>query len=94
MVLVDTSVWVNATSGKSGRETTDTQELPSHDEVATTGRFIAEVLPGATSDGDFERLSGALSPHRYFPPGRTAWPRAAEASFRLRRQGHEVKDKR
>lgn len=87
MILVDTSVWVTATRSKDGPAAQELDSLLDRDEVATTDVVVAEVLQGTASESDFERYRQEMEALHYFPVTREIWVKAAELSFRLRREG-------
>jgi predicted nucleic acid-binding protein len=87
VILVDTSVWVRATREKDGAVAAALDSLIDGDEVATTDVVIAEVLQGTSTTGEFQAYTEKMEALHYFPMDKQTWVRAAELSFRLRRQG-------
>ena len=87
MILVDTSIWIESTRYKAGAVAAELDALLSRDEVATTDFVMAEVLLGTATEDEFLRYADRLAALHYFPANTATWVRAAETSFRLRRQG-------
>ena len=87
MILVDTSVWVESTRNKGGRDAAELNDLISRDEVATTDVVIAEVLQGTANEDEFAQYADKMTALHFFEAERHTWVKAAELSFRLRRRG-------
>jgi len=86
--LVDSSVWVSVLRPRPVeplRQRVD--ELLQQDAVATTGMIRLELLSGARTLGEFERLAFVTQMVHQFPASESVWLRAAELAFGLRRQG-------
>ncbi|HYF42367.1 MAG TPA: PIN domain nuclease [Ramlibacter sp.] len=60
MVLLDTSVWIDAMHGRITAGTRYVQERDEHEEIATTGIIFQEVLQGIRSDREYERMRHVL----------------------------------
>ena len=92
LFLVDTSIWLEVLP--SGRGTPALRgridALLSADLVATTGMVRLELLGGARSQEEWDRLSGFLYALHPVPVLEEDWQQAAHIGFQLRRQGFTV----
>ena len=87
MVLIDTSVWVDSDHLPDAPVAEELRRLLDRDEVATTELVVAEILQGALSEADFERLSSRFESVQWLHAEPEAWALATRLSFRLRRMG-------
>jgi predicted nucleic acid-binding protein len=60
MLLLDSSVWIDASKGRSTEATRFVQMRDDQEEIATTGIIFQEVLQGCREQRLFERLREAL----------------------------------
>lgn len=60
MLLVDSSVWINAFRGTPTDATRFVESRDDQEELATTGVIVQEVLQGATSERVYEKLRETL----------------------------------
>jgi predicted nucleic acid-binding protein len=92
LFLVDTSIWLEVLP--PGRNNQKIQEridgLLSGDLVAITGMVRLELLGGARSQAEWERLNEFLSALHQLPITEEHWQEAARIGFQLRRQGITV----
>ena len=92
LYLVDSSIWLEVLA--RGRQTPELRrrvdQLLEQDRVATTGMVRLEVLGGAGSEQEYERLKGLLLALHQLPVVEESWSDAARLGFRLRRQGVTV----
>ena len=92
LFLVDTSVWLDVLppggSNSGLRDRIDS--LLAADRVAATGMVRLELLGGARSDEEWNRLSDYLSALHHLPMEEEAWREAAQMGFLLRREGVTV----
>ena len=92
LYLLDTSVWLDVLppggSDLELRERVDA--LLTADRVATTGMVRLELLGGARSEQECERLKDYLSALHQLPLEEETWQEAAQMGFQLRRQGVTV----
>lgn len=87
MVVVDSNVWIDylrRTDSDAGRRL---DRLLERGEVLLTGVVLAEILQGASGEGDHERLEAALEAATYVEVSREAWVRAGRLSRELRGSG-------
>ena len=59
----------------------------AEDEAATTEIVIAEVLQGARSEEEFNRLQDKLAAVHFYAADRAIWEKAGKLSFELYRRG-------
>jgi predicted nucleic acid-binding protein len=90
MIVVDTSVWVQALRTRDSPERQEMDRLLAREEIAMVGPVLTEVLGGARSDQEFEALRPRLMALPHFPETRLTWLRVGEVSFQLRRVGSLV----
>lgn len=69
------------------REKTVVQALADQDLLATTDLIVAEVLQGASSIEDFEKLADRLQGPHFYHADEDIWWRAARLSFDLKSRG-------
>jgi predicted nucleic acid-binding protein len=60
MLLLDSSVWIDAYRGRSTEATRFVEMREEQEEIATTGIIFQEVLQGFRTQVDFERMRQAL----------------------------------
>lgn len=56
MLLLDSSVWIDAYRGRSTEATRFVETRDEHEEIATTGIIFQEVLQGFREQPEFERM--------------------------------------
>ena len=90
--LLDTSIWLEVLPPERGssslRDRVDT--LLAADQVAITGMVRLELLGGARSQQEWDRLSQLLSGLHPIPAEEEHWQEAARMGFVLRRHGVTV----
>jgi predicted nucleic acid-binding protein len=87
MVLIDTSVWIDADHQSDSETARELRNLIAMDEAAITDIVLAEILQGAGSEEHFDRLIGELEPLTPLHADHEAWLLAARLSNDLRRSG-------
>jgi hypothetical protein len=60
MLLLDSSVWIDAHRGVSTQATRFVESRDHEEEIATTGIIFQEVLQGIRHQADFERMRQVL----------------------------------
>ncbi len=92
LFLLDTSIWLEVLPPERGsssiRDRVDS--LLSADRVASTGMVRLELLGGARSQREWDRLRDLLSALHLLPVTEDHWQEAAQMGFQLRRQGVTV----
>lgn len=88
-LLVDSSVWVEFFRGNP-RVVARLDAALEADRVAVCGPVLAEVLSGARTRAEFERLRSAFEGVDVLPEPPDSWPRIAEARFALARRGTQA----
>ena len=63
------------------------QALIDQDMAATTDMVVAEVLQGANSEEDFQKLADRMQGLHYYHATEELWRMAARLSFDLKRRG-------
>lgn len=89
LYLVDSSVWLEVLPrGRRGTTLTERiDNLLAADLVAITGMVRLEVLGGAPTASEYERLGGLFSALHTLPIRDGSWDKAAQLGFDLRREG-------
>lgn len=90
--LVDTSVWLEVLPPGRGSDALRRRvdELLAADLVATTGMVRLELLGGARSQEEWDRLRDLLGALHPLPVAEERWDEAARLGYDLRRQGIAV----
>jgi len=92
LYLIDTSVWLEVLP--RGRVNAFLEQrvdgLLGADRVAITGMIRLELLGGARSEQEWERLDRLLEALHWLSVEENHWQRAARMGFQLRRQGITV----
>lgn len=94
MYLVDTSVWIDYLQQRESEGGTRFAEaLERGVPFGITGVIYQEVLQGAASEADFEKLSEYLGTQRFYHPRDPveSYQRAAGLYFRCRRAGVTIR---
>jgi predicted nucleic acid-binding protein len=60
MLLLDSTVWIDAQRGRSTAATQFVEARDEGEEIATTGVIFQEVLQGIRNDADYDRMRQAL----------------------------------
>jgi predicted nucleic acid-binding protein len=91
LVLIDTSVWL-LSLGKSAQTLVKdrVRELLEENRVAITPMITLEILGGARTEEEFNRLKSRLYALHQIPLGEKDWEEAASTAFRLRRRGKAI----
>jgi hypothetical protein len=90
MVIVDTSVWLQALNVGTSVERREVDKLLAINEVAMVGIVMAEVLRGARNEGEFERLRLRLAEVPFLPETKETWTRVGAVAYQLKRRGLTV----
>ncbi len=89
-ILVDTSVWIEMFRRGESPEVQTLGRLSQAGLVCTNGLIRAEILSGARSQKDYERLQDIFSALTLLPDPPDLWDRVAKARYRLARKGFQV----
>jgi hypothetical protein len=87
LVLVDTSVWIRFFRAKDSPEASALDELLSVAAVATCAPIRAEVVSGAPTRREFQRLRALFDSLTALEPPDDLWPRLEDHRFALARRG-------
>lgn len=90
MVIVDTSVWVQAFRVPGSVEKREVEALIRAGEVAMVGVIFAELMRGARDRDGFRDLEEDLDAIPFLEADKQSWRRAGVLLFNLRRQGLTV----
>jgi predicted nucleic acid-binding protein len=90
VVIVDTSVWVNALRLAGSPEQREVARLVAADEAAIVGMILVELLRGARSQQDFDALRDRLLGADLLDTAETTWLRASQVLLDLRLQGDTI----
>jgi len=89
LCVVDTSAWVGFFRGDSAA-IQRIDPLLADGVAAITGAVLAEVLSGAGSRAEFEKLKDLLAGLERVPDPPEFWDRVADARYTLARRGYQV----
>ena len=87
MVIVDSSVWIQAFRRSSPQERFEVDRLLAQGEALIVGPVFAEVLQGARNSQEFDSLRDRLSALPYQEETIETWVRVGSLSYQLRRRG-------
>lgn len=86
-VLIDTSAWVEFFRGGESDVASLVDQLLAEDLAATTGVIRAELLQGARSKKDYDRLADLLTSLEQIPEPADTWSQVAHLGYSMRRSG-------
>ena len=87
IVLADSSVWIHFLRGSGVQYQEHLVPLIMADRLATTPIIIMELLRGATSQKQYDKLHKDLHALRCFELSEKVWERAFRLGFSLRHKG-------
>lgn len=87
MIIVDTSVWIQAFRVDASPERSQVDSLLAGGEAAIVGIVLAEVLQGSRTDVEFSSLHSRLTALPYLQETAQTWVEASRLSFELRQDG-------
>lgn len=90
IVLVDSSIWVHFLRGSGTQFQDRLVPLIMADRLATTPIIIMEILRGAITQKQFDKLSKDLKALHIFDISENIWNRAGKLGFTLRQKGANV----
>ncbi len=87
-ILADTSAWI-ASFQREGHDALKQKldEALEKNVLAISGLVLCELLQGAKSETEYQKLAERFRALHYLPTPEGTWERAAKLSFALRRQG-------
>lgn len=88
--LVDTSVWIPYFRDGQSAYGELIDELIDDARVHINGIVLAELLTGARSPAEIDRLSSALAGLKLVPSGRASFESAGRSGFALKKKGVSV----
>lgn len=86
-ILADTSVWIHFLRGSGVQYQERIVPLLMADKLVTTPIVIMEILRGAKSQRDYDKLSKDLAALRCFDLTEKVWERACKLGYTLRHKG-------
>jgi predicted nucleic acid-binding protein len=87
IVLVDTTVWIHFLRGTDVIYRERLVPLIISDRVATTPVIVMEILRGAKSQKEYDKLAKDLAAVRTFELSAKVWERANRLGYALRQKG-------
>lgn len=90
LVLVDTSVWIRFFRAEHSANAQALDQLLSLAAVATCGPIRAEVISGAKTRREFQRLRDLFTAIRDLPPPEAIWNVIEAHRFTLARRGYQA----
>lgn len=90
IILADTSVWIPFLRGAGVQFQERLVPLIMADRLAATPIIIMELLVGAKSEKEYDKLSKDLAALRCFDVSATLWQRASKLGYTLRQKGINV----
>ena len=90
IILADTSVWIHFLRGSGVHFQERLVPLIIADRLATTPIIIMEILIGAKSEKEYDKLSKDLAALRCFDVSAKLWQRASKLGYTLRHKGISV----
>lgn len=90
IVLADTTVWVHFLRGSGVRYQERLVPLIMADRLATAPVIIMEILRGAKSQKEYDKLNQDLTALRCFDFSPKVWQRASGLGYTLRHKGINV----
>lgn len=87
LILADTTVWIHFLRGSGIQFQQRVVPLIMADKLATTPIVIMEILRGAKSPKEYDKLSKDLAALRCFDVTAKVWERASKLGYTLRHKG-------
>jgi predicted nucleic acid-binding protein len=87
IILADTTVWIHFLRGSGKQFQERLVPLIMADRLATTPVIIMEILRGAKSQKEYDKLSKDLAALRCFDVSTKVWQRACRLGYTLRHKG-------
>ncbi|MEI6207718.1 MAG: PIN domain nuclease [Desulfuromonadales bacterium] len=87
LILVDTTVWIHFLRGSGIQFQERIVPLIMADRLATTPIVVMEILRGAKSGKEYDKLSRDLAALRFFDISAKVWERACKLGYTLRHKG-------
>lgn len=85
--LVDTSLWIDLFSDKSGAVATFLDPYLDADQIYVCDAIHLELVRGVRTEKEKQRLEGDLNAFRWAETTEMVWQRARQLAFNLRRKG-------
>jgi predicted nucleic acid-binding protein len=90
LVIIDTSIWIQAYRVKDSPERREVMNLVSSGEAAIVGIVLAEVLRGARNEREFEEMSEELLAAEFIDEDLESWQLTSRLLVELKLQGTTI----
>ena len=90
MVVIDTSIWVTALRQKGSFEEAHVASLVSRGQAGLVGLVLTEILRGARSREDFNRLQDRLAGCEFIESVEDTWRLAGQILLELKLRGESI----
>jgi predicted nucleic acid-binding protein len=90
IVIADTTVWIHFLRGSGIQFQERLVPLIMADKLATTPVIIMEILRGAKSAQEYDKLNKDLAALRCFDVSKKVWERACKLGYTLRQKGVNI----
>jgi predicted nucleic acid-binding protein len=90
LVIIDTSIWIQAYRVKDSPERREVMNLVSSGESAIVGIVLAEVLRGARNEREFEEMSEELLAAEFIDEDLESWQLTSRLLVELKLQGTTI----
>ena len=90
LVLVDSNLWIDFLSVPDSRDRSELHGLMRRRLAATTGIVSAEVLYGASSNEQFERLARLMNRIHFLDTTQVVWTTVTGLAFHLKQTGEPL----
>ena len=90
IVIADTTVWIHFLRGSGIQFQERLVPLIMADKLATTPVIIMEILRGAKSEQEYDKLTKDLAALRNFDVSQKVWERACKLGYTLRQKGVNI----
>jgi len=87
IILADTTVWIHFLRGSGIQFQERLVPLIMADRLATTPIIIMEILRGAKTQKEYDKLNNDLAALRRFDVSTNVWQRACKLGYALRQKG-------
>jgi predicted nucleic acid-binding protein len=87
IILVDTTIWIHFLRGSGTQFQERLVPLIMTDRIATTPVIIMEILRGARSEKEYDKLRKDMAALRSFELTASVWERACKLGYTLRQKG-------
>jgi predicted nucleic acid-binding protein len=90
IILADTTIWIHFLRGSGIQFQERLVPLIMADKLATTAIIIMEIVRGAKSQNEYDKLNNDLAALHYLDSTPKVWQRAGKLGYLLRQKGVNV----